>query len=50
MFIEAGQSYLTVLPMKDGNHGYWRHIALITARVSYVLAYFIAKYISSVIL
>ncbi|KAK2157135.1 hypothetical protein LSH36_197g03008 [Paralvinella palmiformis] len=30
-FIEGGQTYLTRLPGRDGHHGYWKHIAMVTA-------------------
>ncbi len=36
MFIEEGEKYLIILPEKDGDHGYWQHIALITTPVSHV--------------
>ena len=32
--IGGGQSYLMILPERDGNHGYWKHIALISTQVS----------------
>ncbi|KAK2154977.1 hypothetical protein LSH36_252g03048 [Paralvinella palmiformis] len=31
-FIDNGQSYLTILPERDGGAGFWKHIAMITVR------------------
>ena len=33
-FIQEGKKYLIILPEKDGDHGYWKHIALINTPVS----------------
>ncbi len=38
-FIEGGQSYLTRLPGRDGRHGYWKHLALVTANVYGILVF-----------
>lgn len=34
IFIHGGQRYLMVLPEQDSNHGYWKHIAMVTTPVS----------------
>ena len=33
-FIDGGQHYLTILPHRDGENGYWKHVTLVTAPVS----------------
>ena len=34
MFIMGGKKYLIIMPEKDGDHGYWKHVALINTPVS----------------